>query len=311
MKRIAVCSDIHGNLPAFEAVLEDMGERGVEACWYLGDIVVYGPNPCECIDLFRDVSNRWPTVIVRGNNDHAVIKDLQNRNESRDSGGDLLARAGIVDLQDPHQAERRSYVIATELSHTWTVEKLKPEHQDWLIGMPSGTRLPREDVLLVHASPCEPVGEEGSYLHDTPDAEEAWLSLDQPICFFGHTHVGVAFRKVRSRPYHNTEKIVRPTDSLPVDDRPLMVNPGSVGQPRDGIPMASYAIYDQEEKRVEFYRVPYDVEATVQALEAMVEELEGLIPQLNAQANMDPPPYEFRDAATTISLLSRRLKEAQ
>jgi predicted phosphodiesterase len=314
MSRIAVLSDIHGNLPALEAVLRDVQERRVETLWYLGDVVVYGPQPGACVDRLRAACEQWPSsVLVRGNNDHAIIQELQaQRGQSAPAGGDWLVRAGIVDPSDPKEAERHKYVVATELSHAWTVEQLAPEQQDWLLGLASTAQRPLEHVLLVHASPCDPVGEEGSYLHDTPDAEEAWLSLEQPLCFFGHTHSNVVFRRaVPTRLYDNTERIARPTDPIPVDGHSLLVNPGSVGQPRDGLAAANYAIYDTAAQHIEFYRVAYDVAVTIRALESTRQGLEKVVQNLNARSADEPKPYRPEDAVETIKLLSTRLQEAR
>jgi predicted phosphodiesterase len=318
MPRVAVFSDVHANLPALESVLDDVEKRGVEACWYLGDILVYGPHPGECIDRMRTLCEQWPCVIVRGNNDHAIIRELlaqrENKQESNSLNSDWLARAGIVDPSDPREAGRQEYIVATELSHAWTVEQLTPEQQDWLISVPSSAQRPpeMEHVLLVHASPCDSTGEEGNYLHEPPDAEEAWLSLEQPLCFFGHTHCSVVFRRAHSsRLYDNTEKISRPDQPIAVDDRPLLVNPGSVGQPRDGLPTASYAVYDSEAQRIEFYRVEYDISKAVRAMESTRDSLEKVMLDLNAHSDSEPPPYKLQDVDTTIELLSKRLKEAR
>jgi len=314
MSRIAVLSDIHGNLPALEAVLRDVQERRVETLWYLGDVAVYGPQPGACVDRLRAACEQWPSsVLVRGNNDHAIIQELQaQRGQSAPAGGDWLVRAGIVDPSDPKEAERHKYVVATELSHAWTVEQLAPEQQDWLLGLASTAQRPLEHVLLVHASPCDPVGEEGNYLHDVLDAEEAWLSLEQPLCFFGHTHSNVVFRRVvHTRLYDNTERIARPTDPIPVNGQPLLVNPGSVGQPRDGLATANYAIYDDTVQQIEFYRVAYDVSETIRGLESTRQALEEVVQKLNARSASEPRPYQPEDAAMTIELLSKRLQEAR
>ncbi len=315
MSRIAVFSDIHGNLAAMEAVLQELEQRKIDTCWYLGDLVVYGPQPSECIDKFIQVGQRWPCVTVRGNNDNAIIKELlAQKDSSVQPGSDWRVRAGIEDTQNPQANERRKYIIATELSHAWTIAQLTPQQQEWLIKMPSGEQRPMDHVLLVHAGPCESIGEEGNYLHEAPDAEEAWLSLREQdtLCFFGHTHCNVVFRKAHpSRLYDNTEKLARPAQPVPVDGRPLLVNPGSVGQPRDGLSTASYAIYDTESQQIEFYRVKYDLTWTINALHNIRDSLAKTILELNGRSSEKNKPYESGDAAMTIGLLSKRLQEAR
>lgn len=264
MSRYAVLSDVHGNLEALEAVLSHVEEQGINGLWFLGDVVVYGPDPAACVDRLQEAFERWPHAAVSGNNDLAIAQEQQPEQLI----GDWGVRTGAVDLEDPRRKELMRYATATDLSHRWTLEQLSGDQRAWLSQLSTAAQYPLGDVTLVHASPCEPTGVEGNYLHETPDAEEAWLSLDRPVCFFGHTHRATVFRLiVETRKYDNTEKVVKPKEPVRADGRPVLINPGSVGQPRDGAPpRACYAIYDTDESAVYFYRLEYDVERTIQKL---------------------------------------------
>jgi len=306
MTRIAVLSDIHANYQALEAVLTDCEARAVDTYWYLGDIVVYGPQPNQCIERLRELLSSEP-IRVRGNNDHIVIRRIKESETS----------SGALNLPDdsPRElaAERELYVLATDASTIWTTRQLTQDNRDWLIGLPNNAITPfgYADVLLVHASPCESVGEEGNYLHDTQDAEEAWLSLPdhKKLCFFGHTHHRTVFRRANtSRKYMVTERVDVKNEPLAMDDRVLLVNPGSVGQPRDGDATAAYAIYDTERRHIEFYRVAYPIGETIKALENMHEGLVEVIHEMKKKDNtidMETAPQKV------IETLSQRLREAQ
>ncbi|RLC91917.1 MAG: hypothetical protein DRI79_01790 [Chloroflexi bacterium] len=296
MPRYAILSDIHGNLEALEAVLSHAEQQGIDGLWFLGDVVVYGPDPAACVERLREAFDRWPHVAISGNNDLAIA----GAQEPEQLIGDWGVQAGIVDLKDPRVAELKRYVTATDLSHRWTLEQLSDDQRAWLAQLPTSAQYPLEGVMMVHASPCEPTGTEGNYLHDTPDAEEAWLSLpdDRPLCFFGHTHRATVFRRVvETRKYDNTEKISKPREPVQVDDRPLLVNPGSVGQPRDGAPpRACYAIYDTDESQVYFHRLEYDVERTIEKLREIQSQFPG---------------EKEEDNRISIDVLVERLRKAE
>jgi diadenosine tetraphosphatase ApaH/serine/threonine PP2A family protein phosphatase len=220
MMRCAVISDIHSNLIALQAVLED-APAGI-TIWCLGDVVGYGPNPNECIELLQE---RDAECIV-GNHDWAVM----NR----------------VDVQDFNPDAQRSVL--------WTQEALKPENLAYLESLPLS--LEKGDFTLVHGSPREPIWE---YILYPPIARLNFAYFVTPYCLVGHTHVPAVFRfyDLEGERVCETEPLVE--GERPVGEGRLIVNPGSVGQPRDGDARASYLILDTEALTVEHRRVAYDV----------------------------------------------------
>lgn len=219
----AILSDIHANLEAFTAVLNDISKRGAGKIWCLGDIIDYGPNPHECIALMQ----RQRYVSVAGNHD--------------------LAGIGVIGTAYFHP----DAVIA----NSWTREQLQQSDLDFLASLPSD--IAEGDFTLVHASPREPIWE---YLKSAEIAKANLPYFKSPFCLFGHTHKPAIFRWGAD-------------DNCVLDEFPeekdfalqggrLFVNPGAVGQPRDGDPRASYAVYNSETKTIRLIRVPYDIAAT-------------------------------------------------
>ncbi len=220
--RALVITDIHGNLPALQAVLQDAGE--VDAVWCLGDVVGYGPNPNECVQLVRSQPN---LVCLLGNHDAASV--------------------GMLDV-DTFNPEAR-------LSVNWTQSVLSAENQVYLRQRPLTQVV--EDVTLVHGSPRHPIYE---YLLDTRAATENFEHFENDYCFVGHTHLPVMFTM------QNGDYMARFTVPM-VDEvtelRPrAIINPGSVGQPRDRDPRSAYAIYDSEAHSWLSRRVAYDIDET-------------------------------------------------
>jgi predicted phosphodiesterase len=224
--RIAILSDIHSNLAAFSAVLEDIGERGgVDAIWHLGDIVGYGPDPSECIALLR----RYDHLAVAGNHD--------------------LAALGKIDLSIFNPAAAGAV--------RWTVSALDEEDRAYLESLP--LRQTHEDFTMVHGSPREPVWE---YVVSERIAGENMGHFQTGVCVVGHSHAPALYLSDVSG-CHSLEW----TEAVPLSliDTPktrLMVNPGSVGQPRDRDPRASYALIDGKERILRLCRVPYDIGET-------------------------------------------------
>lgn len=224
--RIAVLSDIHANLPALESVIADLPQ--VDAVWVLGDIVGYGPQPNEVIGVLQAIGARS----VLGNHDGAAIGIVNARYFNPDARAAIEWTAEIVD------ANARSYIAA----------------------LPEVRREPNLGLTAVHGSPRDPIWE---YITGPDIAQENLDAFDTRICLFGHTHQPVAFRAVDGR--------VETTIGLPVtrvtlepNDRYLL-NPGSVGQPRDGLRDAAYALIDVGLNglgSVEFRRVSYDLDRT-------------------------------------------------
>ncbi len=219
--RIMVFSDVHGNLTALEAVLAHAGP--VDAYWCLGDLVGYGPDPEACVQRVRSLPN---LVCLQGNHDAGVL--------------------GILDEEWFNPEARYSLL--------WTRKQLSEESLAFLRELEPLQVLPEWDVTLVHGSLLLPLEE---YL-TTP--ERAQLSLERLTTSwgcFGHTHVASLFTWNAD---DRVELLVPRGEEVayPIAPRTL-VNPGSVGQPRDGDPRASYAIYDTETQIWTWYRVPYDI----------------------------------------------------
>ncbi|HIN09173.1 MAG TPA: metallophosphoesterase [Phycisphaerales bacterium] len=231
MSRYGVISDIHGNKQALDAVLEQLGQLNVDRIICLGDIVGYGPSPSQCLNDVHDYCHE----IVRGNHDEAVI--------------------------DPDLG--KYFNIAASAALKWTRDQLTA-HQKFLIStMKTRIRL-GDSLLLVHDSP---VLHDSSYIHELPHAIEAFESLEEGICLHGHTHLPTVFRATENEnkgievtltiPSHGDVTTLYPNDRY-------LCNPGSVGQPRDGDPRASFGVLDYTDQESEatftLYRTEYDIE---------------------------------------------------
>lgn len=279
MAKYAILSDIHANLAALEAVLADADRRGVEQIWNLGDVVMYGPRPNECLARLQEAVGDWPGVAILGNNDYDLVRRINPVDISDDLERQVREEgAHDGDTQKDEITQARS---ATRLVYEWTQGVLTNDSMNLLAELPDRLQTTLEDVVIVHASPCDPIGLEGNYLTDVMQAEEALycLASSQPsrkVCFFGHTHITTLFKEVtKERPYDNCE-IMTPAElrgeQIPLNGKRLLINPGSVGQPRDGDPRAAYVILDTERSLVEFRRVEYEQERTIQELAALHEE---------------------------------------
>lgn len=222
--RIALLSDIHANLTALEAVLGDALNHGVDSgAWVTGDIVGYGPDPNECTEAVAAEGQK----VVAGNHDLAAV-----------------GRIGTEEF-NPYAAA----------AATWTSKQLDEKARSYLAGLP--TREENAPFTLVHGSPRDPVWE---YLLTV---EAAYANLDHfstPGCVVGHSHLQFFFA-VSERGVPPAPTPVNEPVELPAADR-FFVNPGSIGQPRDGDPRAAYAILDWERGTVTFRRVPYDIAST-------------------------------------------------
>lgn len=223
MRRLVV-SDIHSNLEAFQAVLDDAGP--VDGVWCLGDVVGYGPDPNGCVDLLRSL----PHLCIAGNHDWATL--------------------GKLDLRDFNPDAREA--------NLWNRQQLTPGNLAYLDALPE--TLEEGQFSLVHGSPRYPIWE---YIIYPSTAEVNFEHMHTPYCFVGHTHSPVVFRLRNEGGATECETIV-PTPGVPLEmgSEPLIVNPGSVGQPRDGDPQASYAILDDQDHTIEHRRVGYPVEIT-------------------------------------------------
>lgn len=217
--RILVISDIHANLTALEAVLEAAGE--VDATWCLGDLVGYGPDPNECIELVSSLPN---LICLLGNHDAAA--------------------SGQISLN--------TFNYEARVSVQWLRGVLTAQNMRFLAGLPEKQVV--HQVTLTHGSPRNPVWE---YLLDTHTAAFNFDFFETQLCFVGHSHIPLAYLALNGS--GNVEcQLFASEDRLKLSMRAIL-NPGSVGQPRDHDPRASYAIFDPEEMTWEVYRVEYDV----------------------------------------------------
>jgi diadenosine tetraphosphatase ApaH/serine/threonine PP2A family protein phosphatase len=223
-----ILSDIHANLAAMEAVLDDAPD--FDEIWCLGDLVGYGPNPNECIELIQE----YPHLSLAGNHDWGAL--------------------GKLDLS--------SFNTVARAANAWTRSELTPEAKDYLNSLPP--RVERDDFCLVHASPREPIWE---YVLDTSLAYVNFEHFSTKFCLVGHTHVPLGFELYEQQ--RRCKPLIPPL-SAPVElgPRRLIINPGSVGQPRDGDPRASYAMLDTERMTWEFRRVSYPIEITQERMRA-------------------------------------------
>jgi diadenosine tetraphosphatase ApaH/serine/threonine PP2A family protein phosphatase len=226
---VAIVSDIHANRHAFEAVLRDIDSSDARELWCLGDIVGYGADPNDCCALAR----RHAAVCLSGNHDLAVTGEL------------------ALDEFSPGAA----------LAARWTQEVLDEEHADWLRALsPKGGE---DGVGLYHASPRDPVWE---YVVSTLLAELCLDVAPDRVSLVGHSHVALSF--VRPDGEAATGEPRRAGDALDLSAGEWLINPGSVGQPRDGDPRAAWLLLDTEAWRGEWRRVEYDIRGAAAAIRA-------------------------------------------
>ena len=287
--RYAILSDIHGNYEALQAVLDDIDtlclEDGVkiDAMWSLGDVVGYGPDPSACVRTIRELSE----LNVAGNHDFGAT--------------------GQVDLNEFSDLARESLI--------WTSNQLTETEADFLKSRPDRTTVPMpEDITLVHGSPVVPLWE---YLLTPESAAISFVSFPTRFCLVGHTHLPVVYLQEAAKftqprvpvlsahsryvmEYGSDEgydapttaqmtvvKSMPPCDVLtsmpkgwwsPPEEQRAIINPGSVGQPRDGDPRAAYMLYDTERGFL-FRRVEYWMAKTIQKMrdegfsEALIDRL--------------------------------------
>ncbi len=222
--RYAILADIHSNLAAFQAVLDDLNKQErVDRIWCLGDIVGYGPDPHECIELLRKTDH----ICVAGNHDRAVVGKLD------------------ITSFNPHAAE----------AVTWTIGKLSIGDITYLKNLPDS--LEESDFMLVHGSPREPIME---YILSISVARQNFDCFRTKYCLVGHSHIPQAYSFDEKNNCTATRFL--PTVKLITGETRLIINPGAIGQPRDGNPDASYAIYDNNTRIVCLRRVPYDIRQT-------------------------------------------------
>lgn len=225
--RVLVLSDIHANLPALQAVLADAGK--IDAAWCLGDLVGYGPDPNECVELIAGLPN---LTCLLGNHDAAVL--------------------GEIDLETFNRDAR--------LSIEWTQKVLTPSTQQFLQSLPDHVVMDGS-ATLAHGSPRSPVWE---YLLDTYNAYENFAYFETPYCFVGHTHIPVVYYWTGQASY--VEWQLLHNQDGPTQPGPMIVNPGSTGQPRDHDSRAAYLIFNPDTFSWKSFRVDYDLSLVQQRI---------------------------------------------
>jgi len=226
-RRLALVSDVHGNLPAFEAVLDDAGAEEPDEIWCLGDLVGYGAKPEECVVLARETC----TVCLAGNHDLVVTGDINI--------GDFSRSAAVAAL--------------------WTRDHMSEDAMAFLRGLD-----PMDDARalgLYHASPRDPIWE---YVLSTGQAEECMRLMQPRIGAVGHSHVALCFHR------NETSQVVGSQTPggtrLVMSDGRWLINPGGVGQPRDGDPRAAWLLLDTETWTATWRRVEYPIDEAAKAI---------------------------------------------
>ncbi len=242
--RYGLISDIHSNLPALEAVLEALeGYEPIDSLICMGDIVGYGPQPNEVIERLK----QYKLTAIVGNHDLAVI--------------------GTLNLDDFNSDAIKS--------NRWNGEQLSEENREWLTQLKPITNFD-DKVTLAHGSPREPIWE---YLTTPQAAAINFPQFDTQLCFVGHTHLPRVFRSKGSAvagpkgltvsrllkgSLHPRVEMIIPQAGQVIElgESKAIINPGSVGQPRDGDSRASFAIYDDVAMTITFERAEYDISLT-------------------------------------------------
>ena len=219
---VLVLSDIHGNFEALRTVIEDSRRYKWKELWFLGDLAGYGPRPQECFDLLRE----YRSTIIPGNHDSYLAGTISGSFFSEQSLHSLILNRG-------------------QLNHA-TLELIKtiPRRQE------------RNGVTLVHGSPIDPITD---YIISDADALDCFDAFKGSCCLFGHTHVQ-GYYKLKDDKIESSR--TGEGEIISYKKSRVLVNPGSVGQPRDGNPDAAWCLLDTRKKVIQFFRTPYDINAT-------------------------------------------------
>jgi len=221
--KVLLVSDIHANLVALDAVLADCAEY--DAIWNLGDTIGYGPKPRECIDRMVDL---FASPVLVGNHDLACI--------------------GQVDVTE--------FNPVAQVASRWTALQLGMDHRAYLGDLPPTTSV--QGYTLAHGSPRSPIWE---YVTNAAIATENFEAFGTNVCLIGHTHIAM-YALLRDDAELAEIHPLRPGETIDLRFGRFLVNPGSVGQPRDRDPRAAYIVIDTEQGTLTAYRVEYDVAAT-------------------------------------------------
>jgi predicted phosphodiesterase len=230
--RLAILSDIHGNLPAFEAVLSDVDAISPDEVWCLGDVVGYGAEPNECTEL----TSQRSTVCLAGNHDLAVLD--------------------AIDIS--------SFSPAAAEAAQWTRARLDESSRDFLARLHAADE--SREVALYHASPRDHVWE---YVLWPEQAGECIQRQAKRIALIGHSHIALCFRAADDGDVDATEGAqVSAGTKLDVSEGRWLLNPGSVGQPRDGDPRAAWLELDTDAWTATYHRVDYEIERAAESIAA-------------------------------------------
>ena len=226
--RIALLSDVHGNLPAFEAVLGDVEEQSVDEVWCLGDLVGYGAQPDACVELARDRCD----LVLGGNHDLVV--------------------AGEIPISD--------FSSSAAAAARWTQETITEQTLGYLKELVPAD--PEREPALYHASPRDPVWE---YVLSTWQADECIDLMEARVGAIGHSHVALWFRRAEEGKVSGST--AEADLELDLANGRWLVNPGGVGQPRDGDPRAAWLLLDTSEWKANWRRVDYPIDEAARAIE--------------------------------------------
>ncbi|HQZ39476.1 MAG TPA: metallophosphoesterase family protein [Vicinamibacterales bacterium] len=222
--RYLVISDIHANLQAYDTVMAAAGRLGWDRAVVLGDLVGYGADPNAVVERVRALQ---PHAVIRGNHDK-VGSGLETP-----EGFNAVARSAIH----------------------WTHDALTDDNRAWLAGLATGPIIVDEAFEICHGTPFD----EDAYVFDDLDALRAVHAARRALCFFGHTHVQVGYSLRNNQFVVETDDEPRPFEMAVASEARYLVNPGSVGQPRDGDPRAGFGVVDVEAGTVTLHRVAYPV----------------------------------------------------
>jgi predicted phosphodiesterase len=225
--RIALLSDVHGNLPAFEAVLADVGDDVADEIWCLGDLVGYGAQPDGCVELARARCD----LCLAGNHDLVVTGDID-----------------IADFSSSAAAAAR-----------WTRETIGDDALAFLRGLRPAE--PGREIGLYHASPRDPVWE---YVLSSWQADECMDLMEARVGAVGHSHVALWFCRTAEGQVEGT--LARGGLERDLSEGEWLLNPGGVGQPRDGDPRAAWLLLDTEEWKAQWRRVEYPIDEAARAI---------------------------------------------
>lgn len=228
--RYLIISDIHGNLEAFQALLNSVKKKKFQKILVLGDLVGYGAKPNEIIDLIK--KEKRILKIVRGNHDRVVT------NEGQENSFNLPAMAAIL----------------------WTRKNLSEENSNFLKNLETGP-IKVENFLICHGSPMD----EDLYVLSDYEAYESFIRTKEKLIFFGHSHIPCFFTYEKN----NISGFLIKGDYLHLKLKKnirYLINPGSIGQPRDGNPKLSYLIFDSKSYSITVYRISYDFKTTQKSI---------------------------------------------